>query len=83
MLPSQQRLKDYRNAIKPERGFPAEVINELKNITDKYFDMERYVVLLFDEMKVTANLALDKVSGELVRFTDVGDPDSNMITKSR
>ena len=54
-----------------------EVINELKNITDSYFDVQRYVILLFDEMKVTANLVFDKVTGELIGFTDLGDPDLN------
>lgn len=29
VLPSQRRLKDYRNAIKPKRGFQKEVIDEL------------------------------------------------------
>ena len=75
ILPSQRRLKDYRNANKPKMGFQVEVINELKNITDSYFDVQRYVILLFDEMKVTANLVFDKVTGELIGFTDLGDPD--------
>ena len=39
--------------------------------------MQRYVVLLFDEMKIMANLVLDKVTGELIGFTDLGDPDLN------
>ena len=74
---SKRRLKDYRNAIKPKRGFQMEVINELKYMTDSYFDVQRYVILLFDEMKVTANLVFDKVTGELSGFTDLGDPDLN------
>lgn len=36
------------------------MINELKTETNEYFDTQRYVVLLFDEMKVLANLVLDK-----------------------
>ena len=35
------------------------------------------MVLLFDEMKVMANLVLDKTSGELIGFIDLGDPDLN------
>lgn len=35
------------------------------------------MVLLFDEMKVMANLVLDKTTGELIGFTDLGDPDLN------
>jgi len=77
VLPSQRRLRDYRNAIRPERGFQEEVINELKDQADSYFDVQRYVVLLFDEMKIMSNLVLDKVTGELIGFTDLGDPDLN------
>ena len=73
VLPSQRRLKDYRNAIKPKRGFQKEVIDELNAETNNYFDVQRYVVLLFDEMKVLANLVLDKTTGELIGFTDLGD----------
>lgn len=76
-LPSQRRLRDYRNAIKPKRGFQKEVIEELKVETNNYFDVQRYVVLLFDEMKVQANLVFDKTSGELIGFTDLGDPEVN------
>ena len=71
VLPSQRRLKDYRNAIKPKRGFQSYVFDVLKSETSSYFDVQRYVVLLFDEMKVLANLVLDKESGELIEFTDL------------
>ena len=77
VLPSQRRLKDYRNAIKPQTGFQEEVIEVLKTEADSYFDVQRYVVLLFDEMKVMENLVLDKNTGELIGFTDLGDPALN------
>lgn len=77
VLPSQRRLKDYRNAIKPKRGFQNEVFEVLKSETSNYFDVQCYVVLLFHEMKVLANLVLDKESGELIGFTDLGDPELN------
>ena len=80
VLPSQRRLKDYRNAIKPKRGFQPEILEELKAETNDYFDVQRYVALLFDEMKVQAKLVLDKVTGEIVGFTDLGDPDVNFAT---
>ena len=72
VLPSQHRLRDYHNAIKPKRGFQAEVVTELENMTEQYFDMQRYVIILFDEMKVSANLVFEKVTGELIGFTDSG-----------
>ena len=48
-----------------------------KSETSSYFDVQRYIVLLFDEMKVNANLVLDKATGELIGFTDLGDPELN------
>lgn len=39
VLPSQRRLKDYRNAIKPDRGFQKGVIDILKEETDSYFNL--------------------------------------------
>lgn len=56
VLPSQRRLRDYRNAIRPQRGFQDEVVKVLQSETESYFDVQRYVVLLFDEMKIMANL---------------------------
>ena len=70
-------MKDYRNAIKPKRGFQEEIIAELKELTNSYFGVQRYIVLLFDEMKVMSNLVFDKTTGELIGFTDLGDPDLN------
>lgn len=52
VLPSQRTLRDYRNCIKPQRGFQEEVVKELISMTSSYFDVHRYVVLMFDEMKV-------------------------------
>ena len=77
VLPSQWRLKDYRNAIKPKRGFQKEVLDVFKAETEYYFDVQRYVFLLFDEMKVMANLVPDKTTGELIGFTGLRDPDLN------
>ena len=75
--PNQQRLKDYRNAIRPQRGFQEEIVQELNSLADTYFDVQRYVALLFDEMKVMSNLVLDKVTRELIGFTDLGDLELN------
>ena len=77
VLPSQRTLKDYGNSIRPKTGFHEEVLGELKKLTDSYFDVQRYVVLLFDEMKIMSNLVFDKVTGELIGYLDLGDPDIN------
>ena len=66
VLPSQRTLKDYRNCIRPKAGFQEEVIEELKDFTNSYFNVQRYIVLLFDEMKIMSSLVFDKVTGELI-----------------
>ena len=33
-----------------------------------------------DEMKVMANLVFDKITGELIGYVDLGDPDTNYAT---
>ena len=53
---------------------------ELITISDTYFDVQRYVVLLFDEMKIRSNLVYDKVTGELIGSVDLGDPNVNFAT---
>ena len=80
VLPSQRTLRDYRNSIRPKSGFQENVIAELKSLTDMYFDVQRYVVLLFDEMKIMSNLVFDKITGELTGYVDLGDPDVNFAT---
>lgn len=62
VLPSQRTLREYRNYITPNSGFNHKVIQELIRQTNDYFDVERYVVILFDEMKIRADLVLDRKS---------------------
>ena len=40
VLPSQRTLRDYRNSIRPKSGFQKNVIEELKSLTDMYFDVQ-------------------------------------------
>ena len=80
VLPSQRTLRDYRNFIRPKRGFHESVLQELTAMTDTYFDVQRYIVLLFDEMKIMSNLVFDKVTGELIGYVDLGDPNVNFAT---
>ena len=76
-LPCKRTHRDYKNWIRPKCGFNDDVVLELIGITDKYFGVQRYVVLLFDEMKIRANLVYDKNSNELIGFVDLGAPDVN------
>ena len=68
-LPSQRTLRDYRNFVKPKPGFNKLVIDELVELTKSYSNRQRYIVLLFD--------VLDKNTGQLIGFTDLGDSTMN------
>ena len=79
-LPSQRTLRDYRNFVKPKPGFNKLVIDELVGLTKSYSNTQRYIVLLFDEMKIRSNLVFDKNTGQLIGFTDLGDSTINYAT---
>ena len=57
VLPSLRTLRDYKNYIRPTRGFNPEVINELAKKTVSFSEIKRYVTMLFDEMKIQENLS--------------------------
>ena len=76
-LPSTRTLVDYKNLIKPGTGFRKEIIDNLCEITKDYSKVERYIVLLFDEMKIRSNLVFNKHTEELIGFLDLGDPQIN------
>ena len=80
VLPSQRTLRDYRNYIRPKHGFNPEVIADLTERTKDFSDQERFVTILFDEMKVQEDLVWDKSTGELIGFVDLGDEDLNEST---
>ena len=83
ILPSQRRLRDYKNYIKPERGFNPAIIEELKHKIKDFSDIEKYVVLLFDEVKIQQNLVWDKHTGDLIGYVDLGDVDVNYATLTK
>ena len=76
-LPSLRTLTDYKNYVRPKLGFRKQIIENLKELTHDYFDVERYVVLMLDEMKIRSNLVFNKHDEELIGFVDLGDPDVN------
>ena len=80
VLPSTRTLRDYRNFIKPQTSFSRQVIEDLINTTSSYFDVQRYVILLFDEMKVKSNLVFDKHTGDLKGYLDLGCVEDDFST---
>ncbi len=79
-LPSRRTLRDYSNAIKPKTGFSPEIVSYLADLVKDFTSVERFVGILFDEMKVQSGLVFDKSTGELIGYVDLGDPDINYAT---
>ena len=52
ILPSRRRLWDYKNYIPPKQGFDKDIIIELHDKVKDFSDSERFVIILFDEMKI-------------------------------
>ena len=80
VLPSLRTLRDYKNYIRPTREFNLDIVNELAKKIALFSEIERYVTILFDEMKIQGNLVWDKHSGELKGFVDLGDINANFAT---
>ena len=78
ILPSEKTLRDYRNFFTPKAGFHPENIERLSSQTSQYFDIQRYVVIAFDEMKIHSKLVFDKHSNELIGFVDLGEEELNV-----
>ena len=66
ILPSLRTLRDYKNYIRPKRGFNNEVVDELNKKTELFSESEHYVNILFNEMKI--------------QFVDLGDMKLNYAT---
>lgn len=77
ILPSERVLRDYKNYFKPKAGINKENIECLREKTKSFSDVQRYVALIMDEMKIQSNLVFDKFSGDLIGFIDLGDPMTN------
>ena len=70
ILPSRSRLRDYKNYIRPQQVFNKNIVHQLKNIVQNFSDVEKYCIILMDEMKIQESLVWDKHTGDLIGFVD-------------
>ena len=49
VLPSLRTLRDYKNYIRPNRGFNRAIIEELSEKTKLFSSVEKFIIILFDE----------------------------------
>ena len=52
-----------------------------KKKVSNFSEVQRYVVLVMDEMKIQSGLVFDKHSSNLVGFIDLGDPMTNLPSR--
>ena len=81
-LPSDRTLRDYTHFIKAKSGFQPnldrELLREAKldKIENNY---QKFVCLVFDEMKVKEDLVYDKHNSKLVGFMDIGEVNNQLL----
>ena len=56
------------------------MLDEIIDKTKLFTDVERYMILSFDEMKIQDNLVWDKHNGDLIGYVDLGDDTVNFAT---
>lgn len=74
-LPSERTLRDYTNVITAKSGFQCEVDEQLfkEAKMEELDDHQKYIALIFDEVKIKEDLVYNKHSGEMIGFVNVTD----------
>lgn len=84
-LPSERTLRDYTNVIKAKSGLQKDVDEQLAkeaNI-ESASEHEKYVALVFDEVKIKEDLVYNKHSGELIGFVNIIDINQHLSSLER
>ena len=80
-LPSERTLRDYRNVIKARSGLQPDVdklLYEEANV-DEAPDHQKYVTLIFDEVKIKEDIVYNKFSGEMIGFVDITNINQHLL----
>lgn len=79
-LPSDRTLRDYTHWVTSRIGFQSGVNELLIEEADVKEEKDKFVVLIFDEMKIREDLVFNKHSCELIGFVNLGEI-NNLLTK--
>ena len=72
-LPSERTLRDYTHWIRSGLGFLPEVDSQFVKEAAILEEKDRYVVLVWDEMKIREDLVFDKNYCQLIGFANLGE----------
>ena len=78
-LPSQRTLRDYTHYIKSQVGFSSEVDEALVDAANLSVDLNKYVILVMDEIFIKNDLVYDKHDGSLIGFVNIGDTNNQIL----
>ena len=78
-LPSQRTLRDYTHYIKATVGFSVKVDQHLVDVADLSQNLNKYVILIMDEVHVKEELVYDKHEGRLIGFINLGDTNNQLL----
>lgn len=78
-LPSQSTLRDYTHYITTTIGFSTEVDKELLDVSFLSNELNRYIVIIMDEVHIKNDLVYDKHQGCLIGFTNLGDTNDRLL----
>ena len=78
-LPSQSTLRDYTHYIPAKIGFSAEIDCHLVDIAFLSNHLNKYVILVMDEVHIKHDLVYDKHEGCLVGFVNLGSTNNQLI----
>ena len=81
VLPTDRTLRDYTHFIKSETGIQAKVTEQLISETnfDDLEEWQKFVGIIFDEMKIKEGLVYDKHECKIKGFIDLGDINNHLM----
>ena len=78
-LPSQSTLRDYTHHIPTTIGFSAKVDQHLVDVAFLSKELNKYILLVMDEMHIKHDLVYDKHEGSLIGFVDLGSTNNQLL----
>lgn len=74
-LPSERTLRYYTHVFQSKVGIQPEVNDQLADEAnlDALEDYQKYVGVIFDEVKIKEGLVFNKYTGQIIGFTDLGE----------
>ena len=81
VLPTDRTLRDYTHFIKSGTGIQVKVTQQLINEVnvDDLEDWQKFVGIIFDEMKIKEGLVFDKHECKIKGFIDLGDINNRLM----